>query len=109
MQQPQLLWRVYSVAKAFKQRPSDLLGISEDEWMAWCVDEVVWTWGVYVEAEIRKAEKGKRQDTGKGAQKRKQEEAQAQARVDKRLKELLGNQDEDPQTERPAGKFVSFT
>lgn len=79
----------------------------DDPWTAWCVDEAVWTWGVYIEGEVHKAEKGK--DKGKGAQKRAQEAAAAQDRVDRKLKELLGTKDEDPQPNRPAGQFVSFT
>lgn len=41
-------------SQAFHARPSDLIGLT-DAFMAYCYDEVVFTWGRFVEGELDKA------------------------------------------------------
>lgn len=40
------------MAKEYSTRPSSLLGLTEDSFAAWCLDEVTYLWGTHVEAEV---------------------------------------------------------
>lgn len=42
------------MASRYNTRPSQLLSI-DDPWSAWCFDDAVYAWGVYVESELEKA------------------------------------------------------
>ena len=45
------------MAKEYSSRPSQLLGI-EDPYSAWCLDDAVYAWGTHVEAELKRATTG---------------------------------------------------
>lgn len=45
------------MAKTYGKAPAELLGIADD-YTSWCLNEVVFTWGMHVESELHKAEKG---------------------------------------------------
>ena len=43
---------MYGVARAFGQRPSELLGIRGDDWKQWAVDRATWLWGQWVDGKL---------------------------------------------------------
>lgn len=47
------MWNVFSLSQEMGVRPSDLLGVTND-YEAYCLDEAVVTFGVYVQSEVRK-------------------------------------------------------
>jgi hypothetical protein len=61
------MWNVYVMSKEVSSRPSDLLGI-RDDYSAWCLDEVVIEWGMYVNSELDKI-KDKRPKAAEGKRK----------------------------------------
>lgn len=56
------LWTLYSQAKAWTVRPSELLDVS-DGWAAYCLDNAVWTFGEWVISELDKVPSAKKQET----------------------------------------------
>jgi hypothetical protein len=55
------------MAKEYSQRPSSLLGLADDSYAAWCVDEVAYIWGRHVEGSMAEAEAKAKGDTAKFA------------------------------------------
>lgn len=53
-----LLWQTFQAAKRWGARPSELLDLGDDPYVAYCVDEAVGYFGTYVEDKIRNV-KGK--------------------------------------------------
>jgi hypothetical protein len=51
------VYQLYQVAKAFGQRPSAILGITDNEWLAWAVDRATWLWGHFVEGKMAETTK----------------------------------------------------
>lgn len=51
MRSKPLCWKAFVDAQAFHCRPSDLLGIDND-YVAYCLDSAVATWGAFVMGEI---------------------------------------------------------
>jgi hypothetical protein len=49
------LWNVYTTAKTYSCRPSELLGI-DDTYVAYCLDNAVAEFGAYVSNELEKVE-----------------------------------------------------
>jgi hypothetical protein len=47
------MWNVFVLSQEVKARPSELLAI-EDAYSAWCMDECVLTWGLFVNSELDK-------------------------------------------------------
>lgn len=45
------------MANRFRTRPSQLLGI-EDPYIAYCFDEAAYTWGMFVQSQLKEAEEG---------------------------------------------------
>lgn len=75
------------MAKEYQTRPSSLYGIHED-YDAFCFDRAVYTFGTYVEGEMKKAsEKGKTDE---------QKKQKAQARLDALLSDREEKQYADP-------------
>lgn len=72
-------WKIYQQAKTWGCRPSQLLGIDND-YYAYCLDEVVATWGSHVTSELESIE-------GKN-------EKEVSAKRQRRLMELLNAPDE---------------
>lgn len=58
------LWKVYQEAKLWATLPSKLFGI-ENDYYAYCFNEVVATWGSYVTSELDKVEGKDSKDTNK--------------------------------------------
>lgn len=48
------LWNLYKLAKTWVVRPSDLLNV-KDDYIAFCIDEAVATFGDEIEAELQDA------------------------------------------------------
>jgi hypothetical protein len=48
------------MAKTFRVRPSDLLGIIDNSYLAFCLDRAVWTFGNAVEYDMNQAEEDPR-------------------------------------------------
>lgn len=55
--EPSRSWQLYSQAKQWGQRPSALIGITDD-YVAFCVDEAVFVFGVAVEGELASIQRG---------------------------------------------------
>ena len=55
---------MFRMAKEYNTRPSDLLGL-ENEYVAFCVDQVVFRWGSFVQGELDSVE-GKDQNQIQG-------------------------------------------
>jgi hypothetical protein len=49
------LWEAWKLSKAYRTRPSDLYGIT-DEVTAWCFDRAVWVFGSTLESELSEAQ-----------------------------------------------------
>lgn len=81
-----MLWRLHNVAKAYNQRPSDLLGVIDDEYTAFCLDEATWLWGSHVEGQLSEATRP--QPSGKDAAKRVTEEKQMKAAVEAAFRKM---------------------
>lgn len=47
------MWSLFNTAKMWSKRPSELLAI-EDNYVAYCFDEAVATWGTYIVNELDK-------------------------------------------------------
>jgi hypothetical protein len=45
------MFLLHQIAKEYGVRPSDLVGISH-EYVAFCVDQIVFRWGTYVQGEL---------------------------------------------------------
>lgn len=81
------------MAKAYNQRPSNLLGVLDDEYTAFCLDEATWLWGSHVEGELQEATRPK--PTGKDASKRVTEEREIKAAVEAAFRKMGITKDED--------------
>lgn len=57
-------WNLYQHAKTWVVRPSELLSISND-YVAYCLDEAVFTFGTWVESELDSIEGEKAQDVNR--------------------------------------------
>lgn len=51
------MWEAWRLAKAYQQRPSEIYGV-HDEVTAWCFDRAVWLFGSELDAELRNAAEG---------------------------------------------------
>lgn len=49
------MWALYNQAKAWATRPSDLLAVG-DRWLAFCLDNAVYTFGSALEMELKGTE-----------------------------------------------------
>lgn len=76
-----------------RSRPSELLALSDDPYLAYCFDQATVFWGQYVESELDKV-----------SHKPTKEEIQSKAAREKRLTELLELEDK-PQAEQ-TGRFM---
>jgi hypothetical protein len=74
-----LMWQVWSIAKANGIRPSSLLDV-DDTYVAYCLDEAVTTWGTFIETELSKIEEKTKEAT--------------EAKMQRRLRQVLGQPDE---------------
>lgn len=63
------LWKLYQEAKLWKVRPSQLFGIDND-YYAYCLDEVVAAWGSHVTSELDKVEGKDSKDAGRKRQRK---------------------------------------
>lgn len=43
------------MAEQYRKRPSELLGLSDDPYSAYCLDEACYLWGAHVETELEMA------------------------------------------------------
>lgn len=72
------LWSLFTQATEFNCRPSELVGISqEDAYAAFCFDEAVFMWGRFVDGELKKAQQGAKNDK------------QARSKVEMRFRALM--------------------
>lgn len=55
------------MSKEWKERPSSLLGLSEDAYVSYCVDEAVFMFGRYVESAMHEAEEATKNAKQKAA------------------------------------------
>jgi hypothetical protein len=81
VRRPKLAWNLYSQAREWRTRPSQLIGLVEGSYPAYCFDEAIYIWGNFVSSELDKVKAGKT------------EEATRVARV-RRLNSLLLDEDE---------------
>lgn len=88
------------MAKAYNQRPSTILGVENDEYTAYCVDEATWLWGSHVEAEVHEATRP--QMSGTEAQKQKTEETRVQNSLEMAFKKLGITKDEATEQSPPS-------
>lgn len=51
MSNKQLSWGLYQSAKQWGKRPSEMVAI-KDEYVAYCFDEAIGTWGSFIVAEM---------------------------------------------------------
>lgn len=49
-----LLWRVWTVSKQYRRRPSELLNVTND-FDAFCLDEAVMTFGTSIDGDVQEA------------------------------------------------------
>lgn len=77
------MWSIYSLAKEAGCSPSRLLHI-EGSYEAYCFDEAVLMWGMFVTNEIHKAGEGKKSSKQKGLE----------GKQERKFKELIGSPDE---------------
>lgn len=77
------------MAKEYHQRPSHLLGIADDDYTAYCLDEACFLWGSHVEGELEEA----------GANAKKPEEAKRKRQM--KFKQLLTPRNEEGVQEAP--------
>jgi hypothetical protein len=54
------MWLLYKRAEKFAARPSEMMAL-KDSYAAWCLDEVVYFFGTYVEGELKALKKGKKE------------------------------------------------
>lgn len=50
------------MAQEYNQRPSALVGLSDDPYAAYCLDEAVYIWATHVERELDMSSKGAKND-----------------------------------------------
>jgi hypothetical protein len=55
------------MSKEWKERPSNLLGLSDDSYISYCVDEAVFMFGRHVENAMHEAEEATKNAKQKGA------------------------------------------
>lgn len=76
------MWSIFSLSKEAGCRPSDLFGLT-NSYEAYCFDEAVLMWGMYVSNEIREAGEGKKSSKQKGLE----------AKQERKFKQLIGTPD----------------
>jgi hypothetical protein len=48
------------MAQEYQCRPSSLVGIEDDPWLSWCLDEATYLWGRHLDSQVKEAsQKGK--------------------------------------------------
>lgn len=52
MKSPLRLWDLFVQAKGWGVRPSQLLGLEDDSYVAYCVDEAIGRWGNFVKGRM---------------------------------------------------------
>lgn len=52
------MWHAYNLAKACFCRPSDLYGLTENDWVAYCFDDAVIEFGTRLDAALEEAGDG---------------------------------------------------
>lgn len=97
------------MSEKYSQRPSELLGLSSDPYTAWCIDEVAYLWGQYVESEVKNA--------AKNAKKKAEAERKAAMKMTQLMRDPMEEEEEmerqaaastsetPPRRQRHAGKF----
>lgn len=73
---------MYSLSKEAGVPPSKLIGI-EDDYVAYCFDETVITWGIYVSNEVREA----------GEAKKSSKQKSLEAKQERKFRQLMGTPD----------------
>lgn len=48
-------WRLWNLSKAYRARPSEMLGL-ENTWDSFCLDSAIWVFGSHIENEMNKIE-----------------------------------------------------
>lgn len=84
------MWELFSLSRELKVRPSELLAI-DDPLTAYCLDECVVTWGLFVRNELEKV-----------GQKLSSKEKAIMAQRQAKLEALLGN----PKTDAAPKRFA---
>jgi hypothetical protein len=67
------MWELYQMAREMSQRPSELVGMSSNPWMAFDFDNAIFLFGRQVENEVAKAGEGKVDDKTKARRRKAQQ------------------------------------
>ena len=49
------MWVLWRESQALRESPSTLLGLTRGSYEAYCLDQAVWYFGSYIDAEVEKA------------------------------------------------------